>query len=128
MSTAEDGMMFVVADQPLLTKNSIRTLVEMFYRQDSKKIVVPEVAGRPANPVIFPAVCRSEFAELQGDAGGRQLIIKQPERVCLYLLQPEDFVMSILRTTINTLCGYGMYGTTTEKDNRPAIVRPNQAH
>jgi molybdenum cofactor cytidylyltransferase len=82
VSTAEDGIMFAVADQPLLTSGTIRTLVETFGRENSKKIVVPEVAGRPANPVIFPATCRSEFAELHGDSGGRQLIIKQPERVC----------------------------------------------
>lgn len=82
VSTAEDGMMFAVADQPLLTSVTIQMLVEMFSENNSKKIVVPEVDGRPANPVIFPAACRSEFAELQGDSGGRQLITKQPERVC----------------------------------------------
>ncbi len=82
MSTAEDGIMFAVADQPLLTGCTIQTLVAMFYRQDAKKIIVPEVAGRPANPVIFPAACRSEFTELHGDAGGRQLIVKEPGRVC----------------------------------------------
>ncbi len=81
-STAEDGMMFAVADQPLLTSSTIQTLLEMFYKKKSKKIVVPEVAGRPANPVVFPATCRGEFAELHGDCGGRQLFIKQPERVC----------------------------------------------
>lgn len=90
LSTAEDGMMFIVADQPLLTRNSIQTLVEMFSRQNFRKIIVPEVAGRPANPVIFPAICRSEFAELIGDAGGRQLIIKQPERVCPVPFTSED--------------------------------------
>lgn len=82
MSTAEDGIMFAVADQPLLTSSTIQTLVAMFYRQDAQKITVPEVAGEPANPVIFPAVCRSEFAELRGDSGGRQLIVKDPGRVC----------------------------------------------
>ncbi len=82
MSTAADGIMFAVADQPLLTSETIQTLVEVFCRQNPKKIIVPEVAGRPANPVIFPAVCRREFAELQGDLGGRQLIIKEPGRVC----------------------------------------------
>ena len=81
-STAEDGMMFAVADQPLLTSATIKTLLEMFWEKKTKKIIVPIVDGRPANPVVFPATCRSEFAELHGDSGGRQLILKQPERVC----------------------------------------------
>ncbi len=92
MSTAEDGIMFAVADQPLLTGTTIQILVEMFYRQDCKKIIVPEVAGRPANPVIFPAACRREFAELQGDSGGRRLIVKEPERICsVPFAAGEDF-------------------------------------
>ena len=81
-STAEDGVMFAVADQPLLTSATTQTLIEMFREKKAKKIIVPEVDGRPANPVIFPATCRSEFAELRGDSGGRQLIIRQPGRVC----------------------------------------------
>lgn len=54
---------------------------------------MPELCGRPANPVIFPARCRSEFAELRGDSGGRQLIIKQPERVCYLSFAPgQEFL------------------------------------
>jgi molybdenum cofactor cytidylyltransferase len=82
VSTAKGGVMFAVADQPRLTSSTIKTLLEVFCENKSKKIVVPEVAGKSANPVIFPARCRGEFAELHGDSGGRQLIIKQPERVC----------------------------------------------
>ena len=82
MCTADDGIMFAVADQPLLTGATIRTLVEMFCRLDCKKIIVPEVAGRRANPVIFPVSCRREFAELRGDSGGRQLIARELGRVC----------------------------------------------
>jgi len=81
-STAKDGMMFAVADQPLLNGATISKLIENFSKEKLKKIVVPKVDGKPANPVIFPAVCRKEFAELHGDSGGRQLIVKHPERVC----------------------------------------------
>jgi molybdenum cofactor cytidylyltransferase len=91
-SSAEDGLLFAVADQPLLTNSTILKLVEIFSKNNSTKIVVPKVDGRPANPVIFPASCRSEFAELHGDSGGRQLILKQPERVCyVSFASPEEF-------------------------------------
>ena len=81
VSTAEDGILFAVADQPLLTSGTIARLVEMFYKNNCQKIIVPKVEGRPANPVIFPAACRSEFALLQGDSGGRLVLGKQPDRV-----------------------------------------------
>lgn len=81
-SAAEDGIMFAVADQPLLTSATTQTLIEMFREKKAKKIIVPEVDGKPANPVVFPATCRREFAKLRGESGGRQLIIRQPERVC----------------------------------------------
>jgi molybdenum cofactor cytidylyltransferase len=89
-STAEDGMMFAVADQPLLTSGTIQKLVEVFCTKKFEKIIVPEADGCPANPVIFPAFCRSEFAELHGDLGGRQLIMKQVERVCYVSLGSEE--------------------------------------
>jgi molybdenum cofactor cytidylyltransferase len=92
VSTAEDGMMFAVADQPLLTSGTIRMLVKMFSKNNSKKIIVPKVGGRAANPVFFPASCRIEFAELRGDSGGQQLIKKQPESVCyVHFESGEEF-------------------------------------
>lgn len=90
LSSAEDGMMFAVADQPLLTSDTIQRLVEMFNKKCFEKIIVPEIRGRPANPVIFPATCRSEFAELHGDSGGRLLIVKQPERVCYIAFDSDE--------------------------------------
>jgi len=90
LSTAKDGMLFAVADQPLLTSATVETLVSMFEKEKSQKIIVPEVDGRAANPVIFPATCRPEFAELQGDSGGRRVIVKQPERVCYVLFACGD--------------------------------------
>ncbi len=89
-SIAEDGILFAVADQPLLTGTTIQVLVETFSGHNCEKIIVPEVAGRPANPVIFPAVCRSEFVELERDSGGRQLIDKDPQRVRSVLFVSED--------------------------------------
>ncbi len=82
VSTAEDGILFAVADQPMLTGGVIASLIEIFYKKKCQKIIVPKVQGVPANPVIFPATCRDELAVLQGDSGGRQLLGRQPDRVC----------------------------------------------
>lgn len=92
VSAAEEGMMFAVADQPLLTGGTIARLIEMFYKKNCQEIIVPEVGGRPANPVIFPTAFRNELAALRGDSGGRQLLSKQPERVCYVpFISGEEF-------------------------------------
>jgi molybdenum cofactor cytidylyltransferase len=77
---ADNSVMFTVADQPLLSSATIRKLVDHF-SGDHGNIVMPEVMGTPANPVIFPADLRDELAKLQGDDGGRLIIAQHPERV-----------------------------------------------
>jgi molybdenum cofactor cytidylyltransferase len=79
-STAKDGIMFAVADQPLLKSTTIHKLVTAF-KMNKTSIVLPEVDGKPGNPVIFPSECRAELCQLQGDDGGRQVIKKYPKRV-----------------------------------------------
>ena len=75
-----NGLMFLAADQPLLTGDTVIKLIETFHAHQHC-IVLPEVNGSPANPVIFPAGLRSELKNLKGDSGGRQLIRKYPELV-----------------------------------------------
>lgn len=77
---ANNGVMFTVADQPLLTPVTLCRLVEVFC-DNPDKIVLPEVNGSPANPVTFPADLRPELQKLQGDCGGRQILRRYPERV-----------------------------------------------
>lgn len=78
--TASDGIMFAVADQPLLKSTTIYKLVNEF-KMNSTSIILPEVDGRPGNPVIFPADCAAELQQLRGDSGGRQVIQQHLKRV-----------------------------------------------
>jgi len=77
---AEHGVLFSVADQPLLTRTTVIRLVECF-RSNPTSIVAPQVAGVPASPVIFPAELRSELLKLQGNEGGRQIMQRHSERI-----------------------------------------------
>ena len=79
-ANTQNGVMFTVADQPLLTPGTLCRLIEVFC-DNPEKIVLPEVNGTPANPVIFPADLRTELHTLQGDSGGREVIRLHPERV-----------------------------------------------
>lgn len=79
-SKSLDGIMFFVADQPLLMKRTITKLVQQF-TIEPKSIVVPVVEGKPRNPVCFPVQLKSYFYELQADQGGKEIIARFPEKV-----------------------------------------------
>lgn len=80
-SRAEDGLMFFVADQPLLKRSTITRLLATFCA-NTAKIVVPEVDGMARNPVIFPTDCRQALQALHGDQGGRGILQDNHDRVC----------------------------------------------
>ena len=74
------GLMFLVADQPLLRKETAARLIEAF-RQRPDRIIVPAAEGRQGNPCVFPAALFPELEALQGDRGGKQIIRRRPELV-----------------------------------------------
>lgn len=76
----KNGVLFAVADQPLLTPTAVQKLVAAF-QAHPEAIVMPEVNGSPANPVLFPADLRPKLAGLHGDSGGREVIRRHPKRV-----------------------------------------------
>jgi molybdenum cofactor cytidylyltransferase len=77
-----EGALIVLGDQPLITTNIINTLIaESSAAPDA--IIAASYQGRQGNPVLFP---RQYFAELEavtGDAGGRSLLARYPERIRL---------------------------------------------
>ncbi len=75
LSTAQDGVLFSVADQPLLEEKTIIHLLNTFSKKP-ESIIIPRAEGKPRNPVIFPAILRDEFEQLRGDEGGKVIIEK----------------------------------------------------
>lgn len=68
-----DGYMFFVGDQPLLNKNDIEKLIEVF-KEDTDYIVIPKFKDRCGNPVIYPSKYKEEILKLEGDKGGKTII------------------------------------------------------
>lgn len=68
-----DKYMFFVADQPLLKKETILKIIE---KSDSNKITIPKNNNTMYNPVIFPNKYTFELLDLEGDKGGKQIILK----------------------------------------------------
>ncbi len=66
---------FLVADQPQVTAEVIRALVEAHARRMAP-VVAPKVAGQRTNPVLFDRRTFEDLLSLTGDAGGRVLFSK----------------------------------------------------
>jgi CTP:molybdopterin cytidylyltransferase MocA len=88
MSADLSGVMFCVADQPFLKKDSIEALKQAF-RLDPRRIVRLGWQGRAGNPVLFPASLFPELRELPSGKGGRYVIDRHPELVLLVEAQDE---------------------------------------
>lgn len=77
-----DGILYAVADQPYLTRESIQRLVGAFEACPTQ--IVSLCAGEMrGNPAIFPAEFYPDLCALKGDTGGGAVIRKHPERVQL---------------------------------------------
>ena len=70
--------MFFVADQPLLKKETILKIIE---ESSSNKIIVPKSNNTMYNPVIFPNKYTSELLNLEGDRGGKQIILNHLDNI-----------------------------------------------
>ncbi len=77
-----DAIMYQVADQPRLRRESIEALCEL-YCANPHKIVSCSHGGVRGNPCIFPARFFSELAALQGDKGGGAVIRRHEEDLLL---------------------------------------------
>lgn len=72
-----DGVLFMTADQPLLTKDSIRTIAETFLAH-SDSIVSAAANGQRGNPCLFPKAFFPALLSLEGDRGGSRIIKEHP--------------------------------------------------
>jgi molybdenum cofactor cytidylyltransferase len=66
---------FFLADQPLVTVEMVRTIVQA-HRRSLASACVPVFEGQRGNPVLFDRVLFPELRELHGDTGGRELLEK----------------------------------------------------
>ena len=77
-----DGVLFLVSDQPLLRRESVANLVELWKRQPDK-IAALGHGGVRGNPCLFPARFFPELLELREDRGGNAVIRRHEEDLIL---------------------------------------------
>lgn len=75
-----DAVLFMVADQPLLQRETVVQLLELS-RRHPHAIVCLSCDGVPGNPCLFPARFYNALRALQGDRGGRSIRQSYPSEV-----------------------------------------------
>ena len=80
LSSEAQAVLIVLGDQPGLSAALLQSLVAR-YRATRAPIVAPVYRGRRGNPVIFDRALFPELLAVQGDRGGRALVVRSQERV-----------------------------------------------
>jgi len=84
-----DAILYMVADQPLLRRESVRAEVE-FFRRHPDRIVAMGHGGVRGNPCIFPARFFPELTALEGDRGGSAVIRRHEDALALFEISPDE--------------------------------------
>lgn len=81
LSAQSEGLMVVLADQPLLSVAQIQTVMKRFERTEAGAIVVPMREGIPGHPVLFDACYTDEILGLTYPDGCRPLLKAHKNRL-----------------------------------------------
>ena len=84
-----DAACFLVSDQPLLKRESVRALAEL-WRSRPENIAALAHGGVRGNPCIFPARFFPELLELREDHGGNTVIRRHEEALILWEVPEEE--------------------------------------
>ena len=82
--------LFLTADQPFITPDTIRGLIDGV-REQGKSLGTVMCDGVPGNPAIFHDRYDGELMKLTGDQGGRRILKVHPEEVWQYqMTNPKE--------------------------------------
>ena len=75
---AAEGVLLMGCDQPRLTSDHLRVLIEAFDAQSTGAIAASSYAGVQAVPAVFPRATFAALRALRGDKGARSVIESAP--------------------------------------------------
>lgn len=84
-----DGVLYMVSDQPQLTAESVRHIVET-WKQTPDCVIAPASGERTGNPCIFPQKLFAALMALEGDVGGKKVIRQHPELLRTVQIEAEQ--------------------------------------
>jgi len=89
-----EAIVVLLADQPFVSAGLIDLLIER-YSATGAPIVRPEVEGRQTHPVLLDAVLFPELLLEEGDVGGRAVVARHLDEVCLVTLDDARLTADI---------------------------------
>ena len=87
--------LIALGDQPKITKDCLKELLEAHAAQRSQRITVPIVDGQRGNPIVVPAVLRSLMLSDPINLGCQKLTRQSPELVHEYATPNKSFIIDI---------------------------------
>jgi CTP:molybdopterin cytidylyltransferase MocA len=72
------GVLMMTCDQPRLTADHLRALIDTFHVQSPPSIVASTYAATVGVPAVFPRSVLPPLLELRGDQGARSVLLKPP--------------------------------------------------
>lgn len=89
LGISEDGAyLFSVADQPFLRQEDLGAFIEGFLRS-GKAMGCMAHLGVWGNPAIFSGKYVQKLLSLQGDQGGKKILLESPEQVFVFECEQE---------------------------------------
>lgn len=89
-----DACLFTVADQPWLRGETILALVGVFLRE-GKGIACVEYEGKLGNPCVFSERSYGELMGLEGDVGGKRVVVRNRGDVAIMRVVDGMEVMDV---------------------------------
>lgn len=93
-SCPADAYLFAVGDQPWMKRETLYSFLE-FYKNCKKGIASVGSRKRLGNPCIFADRYRRELLELQGDTGGKKVILAHKDDLAVYQVEEERELMDL---------------------------------
>jgi molybdenum cofactor cytidylyltransferase len=90
-----DGAFIVLGDMPLILPTSLQALMKQFSPAHGREIIIPHVAGQRANPIIWAREHWPKLMTLQGDIGGRGLLVAAGDAVCAVMLEDDGLLEDV---------------------------------
>ena len=91
VDTGSSGVLICLADHPLVSVETFRTLVRS-HIEDPDKIMIPSFLGRRGHPTLFPMPVVREIFSLQSL---REVVHKDPDRVSVIPVTDEGGILDM---------------------------------
>jgi 8-oxo-dGTP diphosphatase len=120
--TAVDAALILLADQPLVDRHVLDSLIELYGRSGAA-IVQPSYGGQPGNPVLWDRRLFGELMAEQGDRGGREILRRRAAEVARLELPDTR-----LRQDVDTPEAYAALRAAVEAEADPAGSHDHGQH